>query len=106
MISSTPCGTKIRENQPAQESESIGDARFPPDGVQGLMRDAPAPDALYGLYGPMVLRRARAMLGDDHAAHDAAQEIFERALRAWSEFRADASPVTWLYRATTNHCLN
>ena len=28
------------------------------------MRDAPAPDALYELYGPMVLRRARAMLGD------------------------------------------
>jgi RNA polymerase sigma-70 factor (ECF subfamily) len=69
------------------------------------MPDAPA-DGLYALYGPMVLRRARAMLGDEHAARDATQEIFERALRAWAEFRADASPVTWLYRATTNHCLN
>jgi RNA polymerase sigma-70 factor (ECF subfamily) len=71
-----------------------------------MMREAPAPEALYALYGPMVLRRARAMLGDEHAAHDAAQEIFERALRGWAEFRAESSPVTWLYRATTNHCLN
>jgi RNA polymerase sigma factor (sigma-70 family) len=46
------------------------------------------------------------MLGDEQAARDATQEIFERVLRTWSEFRADASPVTWLYRATTNHCLN
>jgi RNA polymerase sigma-70 factor (ECF subfamily) len=27
-------------------------------------------------------------------------------LGALSEFRNEASPVTWLYRATTNHCLN
>jgi RNA polymerase sigma-70 factor (ECF subfamily) len=34
------------------------------------------------------------------------QEVFIRALRAGSEFRADASPMTWLYRITTNYCLN
>jgi RNA polymerase sigma-70 factor (ECF subfamily) len=54
----------------------------------------------------MVLRRARAMLGDEQAARDATQEIFVRVLGAWADFRADSSPVTWLYRATTNHCLN
>ncbi len=70
------------------------------------MPDASAPVELYERYGPMVLRRARGMLGDEHAARDATQEIFERALRGWAEFRADSSPVTWLYRATTNHCLN
>jgi RNA polymerase sigma-70 factor (ECF subfamily) len=63
-------------------------------------------EELYDLYGPMVLRRARAMLGDEQASRDAAQEIFLRALGAWAEFRAESSPVTWLYRATTNHCLN
>jgi RNA polymerase sigma-70 factor (ECF subfamily) len=54
----------------------------------------------------MVLRRARAMLGDEQAARDATQEIFVKVLAAWADFRADSSPVTWLYRATTNHCLN
>jgi RNA polymerase sigma-70 factor (ECF subfamily) len=46
------------------------------------------------------------MLGDEHAARDAAQEIFVKVLQSISLFRAEASPVTWLYRATTNHCLN
>jgi RNA polymerase sigma-70 factor (ECF subfamily) len=54
----------------------------------------------------MVLRRARAILGDEQAAGDALQEVFIRALQSGSEFRAQASPVTWLYRITTNYCLN
>jgi RNA polymerase sigma-70 factor (ECF subfamily) len=70
------------------------------------MTPAPSCEELYALYGTMVLRRARAMLGEEQAARDATQEIFVRVLRAWAEFRAEASPVTWLYRATTNHCLN
>ena len=61
---------------------------------------------LYAQYGPMVLRRARAMLSDEHAARDAAQEIFLKVLESMAQFRAESSPVTWLYRATTNHCLN
>jgi len=68
--------------------------------------NAPSCEELYSQYGAMVLRRARAMLGDEQSARDATQEIFVRVLGAWSEFRADSSPVTWLYRATTNHCLN
>lgn len=46
------------------------------------------------------------LLRDDQAARDAMQEVFIRALRAGNEFRADASPMTWLYRITTNYCLN
>jgi RNA polymerase sigma-70 factor (ECF subfamily) len=63
-------------------------------------------DMLYRRYGPMVLRRARAILGDEHAAHDLMQEVFLRALREGAQFRHEAAPVTWLYRATTNLCLN
>ncbi len=66
----------------------------------------PTAEALYDLYGPLVLRRARAMLGDEHAARDATQEVFVRVLKSLHEFRRDASPVTWLYRTTTNLCLN
>jgi RNA polymerase sigma factor (sigma-70 family) len=63
-------------------------------------------EALYRRYGPLVLRRARAILGDDSSANDALQEVFLSVVRSWSGFRHEASPVTWLYRATTNHCLN
>jgi len=61
---------------------------------------------LYRVYGPLVLRRARGMLGDEQAARDAAHDVFVKVISALSEFRAEASPVTWLYRTTTNHCLN
>jgi RNA polymerase sigma-70 factor (ECF subfamily) len=63
-------------------------------------------EALYRRHGPMVLRRARAILGDDALAKDAMQEVFIRALRAGDGFRKQASPVTWLYQITTHHCLN
>jgi RNA polymerase sigma factor (sigma-70 family) len=61
---------------------------------------------LYLAHGPMVLRRARLLLRDEQAARDALHDVFVRAMHAGSEFRAQASPVTWLYRITTNHCLN
>lgn len=64
------------------------------------------PAELYRVYGPLVLRRARAMLGEEQAARDAAHDVFVKVLASLSEFRNEASPVTWLYRATTNHCLN
>lgn len=69
---------------------------------------APPPTAneLYRVYGPLVLRRARAMLADEQAARDAVHDVFVKVLGALPEFRSEASPVTWLYRATTNHCLN
>jgi len=63
-------------------------------------------EQLFRKYGPAVLRRARALLGDEHAARDALQEVFVRVLRHGAEFRREASPMTWLYRVTTNHCLN
>jgi RNA polymerase sigma-70 factor, ECF subfamily len=67
---------------------------------------APTLEFLYDSFGPMVLRRARAMLSDEQAAWDATQEVFLKVLSALPQFRQESSPVTWLYRATTNHCLN
>jgi RNA polymerase sigma-70 factor (ECF subfamily) len=63
-------------------------------------------DALYRKHGKLVFRRARALLGDIQAAHDAVQDVFVRALGARAEFESAASPVSWLYKITTNHCLN
>ncbi len=34
------------------------------------------------------------------------QDVFAKALTHWSEFRSEASPLTWLIRIATHHCLN
>ena len=67
---------------------------------------APSIEDLYRKYGPSVLRRARALLGDEQAARDAMQEVFVRALKSKVKFHEGVSPMTWLYRVTTNYCLN
>ncbi|MGA9521183.1 MAG: sigma-70 family RNA polymerase sigma factor [Myxococcaceae bacterium] len=63
-------------------------------------------EELYIRHGPMVLRRAQAILGDRETSLDVMQEVFISALRASAEFRGQASHVTWLYRITTNLCFN
>ena len=63
-------------------------------------------EALFRTYGPLVRRRARSILGNEAEADDAAQEVFVKVLARLSEFRGESQPSTWLYRITTNLCLN
>jgi len=60
---------------------------------------------MYLRYGAIVYRRARKLLGEEQAAKDACHEVFLRLFRSLPEFER-ASPLTWLYKVTTNHCLN
>ncbi len=60
----------------------------------------------FARYGAVVFRRARQLLGSDAAAEEATQEVFIRASRALHRYDPRASPSTWLYRITTNYCLN
>ncbi len=62
-------------------------------------------DGLYRRFGPMVLRRCRALLRDEDAAADAMQETFVRVLRSRTTLR-DEYPSSLLYRIATNVCLN
>src|SRR5262249_31489617 len=39
-------------------------------------------------------------------AEDAMQDVFAKALGHWHEFRSESSPLTWLTRIATHHCLN
>src|SRR5438105_3438274 len=48
-----------------------------------------------------VLRFERAL-----DAEEVVHEIFVKVIERIDRFRAEASPTTWLYRMTTNHCLN
>jgi len=62
-------------------------------------------EALYRKYGPMVLRRCRALLRDEERARDATQEVFVRVLRRKDSLTGDA-PSSLLYCVATNVCLN
>ena len=62
--------------------------------------------ALYTSCGAAVERRCRALLGGDPAVPDLVQEVLVRAVIHARSFRHEASPFTWLYRVSTNLCLN
>ena len=62
-------------------------------------------EGLYLRYGPMVLRRCRAVLRNPAAAEDAAQEVFVTALRHQGRLH-DEAPGALLLRIATNLCLN
>ena len=70
----------------------------------GMDRQAIA--ALYAQYSPAIFRRAKLILGRDADAWDAVQEVFTRMITAGQSFRGEARPMTWVYRVTTNICLN
>lgn len=59
-------------------------------------------EQLYRSHGQIVLRRARTLLGSEADAQEALQEVFASLLTA----QLHGSVVSWLYQATTHHCLN
>jgi RNA polymerase sigma-70 factor (ECF subfamily) len=62
-------------------------------------------EGTYLRYGPMVLRRCRALLRHDAQAQDAMQDVFVSLLRA--EDRLDETALSaLLLRMATNVCLN
>ena len=61
---------------------------------------------LYDRYAHVVFRRCLSILGNEEDAHDATHETFAKVMRSGDQFRGQASPLTWMYRISTNHCLN
>ncbi|RME26948.1 MAG: sigma-70 family RNA polymerase sigma factor [Deltaproteobacteria bacterium] len=77
------------------------------NGVEPEMPPAPGElEALYQRYGHVIFHRCRRILGNEEDAVDAVQETFARVLVHYDEFRQEASPLTWMYRISTNLCLN
>ena len=72
------------------------------------MTTAPTPDIreLYETYGRSVYRRCQYLLRNDEDAHDALHEVFIKVVERYDTFRGESSPLTWLVRIATNHCLN
>jgi RNA polymerase sigma-70 factor (ECF subfamily) len=82
------------------EAERLGAPISAPRADPGLLSE------LYEKHAPAVFARCRYLLRDDEGAKDALQEVFVRVLKALPEFRAAASPLTWILRIATHHCLN
>ena len=60
----------------------------------------------YEKYGASVYGRCSYVLRDRNKAEDAMQDVFAKALTHYASFRAEASPLTWLIKIATHHCLN
>jgi RNA polymerase sigma-70 factor, ECF subfamily len=61
---------------------------------------------LYERYGASVYGRCSFLLRDRSKAEDAMQDVFAKALTHYASFRQEASPLTWLIKIATHHCLN
>ena len=61
---------------------------------------------LFREYGPLVYRRALRLLNSEAEAEEALQDVFIRVLKAIHRFDDREQALNWLYRITTNHCLN
>jgi RNA polymerase sigma factor (sigma-70 family) len=60
------------------------------------------PEQLFDRYGPMVLRRCRALLRNEERAVEATQEVFVKLLEKEVDVR---HPSALLFRMATNECL-
>jgi RNA polymerase sigma-70 factor (ECF subfamily) len=61
---------------------------------------------LYTKFGSRVYARCVYLLRDKEEARDAMHDVFMKVQKNLSDFRGDASPITWMTRIATNHCLN
>lgn len=75
---------------------------MPADGVQTGERVS----VLYRKFGTAIYSRCRRLLKDDALAEDATQEVFVRVLRHIESAPDDATALAWIYRISTNYCLN
>jgi RNA polymerase sigma-70 factor (ECF subfamily) len=74
----------------------------PQVGVQGNERVS----TLYRKFGGAIFSRCRRLLKDDALAEDATQEVFVRVLKHIESAPDDATALAWIYRISTNYCLN
>jgi RNA polymerase sigma-70 factor (ECF subfamily) len=57
-------------------------------------------------YHKKVMGYCLSMLNNHTEAEEAAQDIFVKAYQSLDKFKGNSSFSTWLYRITTNHCLD
>ncbi len=75
---------------------------MPPSGVPSTGRVSD----LYRKFGPAIYSRCRRLLKDDALAEDATQEVFVRVMKHIEAAPDDSAALAWIYRISTNYCLN
>lgn len=73
--------------------------------AQGVSTEGRVSD-LYRRFGAVIYSRCRRLLKDDALAEDATQEIFVRVMRHIESAPDDQAALAWIYRISTNYCLN
>ncbi len=68
--------------------------------------DVEAFEELIAAYQKKVLNLAFRMLGNPADAEDAAQDIFVRVFKSIANFNEESAFSTWLYKISTNVCLD
>src|SRR5438270_1806274 len=63
-------------------------------------------ESAYELCAPSAFRRARELLGSDADAWDVVHKVFCRIAEGNLVARIQSRPMVYVYRATTNACLN
>ncbi len=61
---------------------------------------------LYEMHRKKVYNLSWRMLGSPNDGEDALQEVFLKVFDRIKNYRGDSAFSTWLYRMTTNHCLD
>lgn len=84
-------------NERSQEQQWVSAAR---------RGDETAFESLIRLYEKRVFSLTLRMCGDRELAAEAAQEAFLSVWQALPSFRGDSSFATWLYRLTSNACVD
>lgn len=92
--------SKLNESQPAVWDEDAALVE------RALQQDLAAFEQLVNKYQRKIVGFALRMLNDADEADDVAQEVFVKAWRSLESFRGASSFSTWLYRITTNLCID
>ncbi len=61
---------------------------------------------MYHRYGQVIYRRCLRLLRDREDARDVTQEVFIKLMEELDRTGARDLSIRWVYRVTTNHCLN
>ena len=73
---------------------------------QSIQGDTRAFEELVSQYHNKIYALAYRYMGNEEDAYDMAQESFIKAFRSLRTFKGNSSFSTWLYRVTTNVCLD
>lgn len=73
---------------------------------QALHGESQAFEQLVQIYQQKVYALSYRYMGNEEDAYDMAQESFIKAYRSLKSFKGDSSFGTWIYRITTNVCLD